>query len=159
MIVAISCVSTFVGGYSPWIFQYAWALFLAFVTSSRKSGPIPEYTRPMFGHTTATFSIIESSMRIDEDFFSVAITMPFEAGTISYEIVHFRVGVNYTFNPQTCCPLRNGGEGMFDLDELSTRGEDCEGVTTMNSQYLPRLLITRFTSPVCSTSCTGHVVV
>lgn len=34
---------------------------------------------PIFGQMTATLSIIESSMRIEEDFFSVAITMPLEA--------------------------------------------------------------------------------
>ncbi len=45
----------------------------------RKSGPIPEYTIPMLGHMTATFSSIESSIKIDEDFFSVAITIPLEA--------------------------------------------------------------------------------
>lgn len=33
----------------------------------------------MLGHTTATFSIIESSISIEEDFFSVAMTMPFDA--------------------------------------------------------------------------------
>ena len=67
------------GGYSPYIFQYACALFLARATNTRKSGPIPEYTIPMFGQITATRSIIESSTRMEEDFFSVAITIPFEA--------------------------------------------------------------------------------
>lgn len=33
----------------------------------------------MFGQTTATLSSMESSMSIDDDFFSVAITIPFEA--------------------------------------------------------------------------------
>ena len=45
----------------------------------RKSGPMPEYTIPMLGHMTATFSSIESSINIDDDFFSVAITIPFDA--------------------------------------------------------------------------------
>jgi hypothetical protein len=45
----------------------------------RKSGPMPEYTIPMFGHITATFSSIESSIKIDDDFFSVAITIPLDA--------------------------------------------------------------------------------
>ncbi len=45
----------------------------------RKSGPMPEYTIPMLGHMTATFSSIESSIKIDDDFFSVAITIPLEA--------------------------------------------------------------------------------
>lgn len=67
------------GGYSPYIFQYACALFLARVTNTRKSGPIPEYTMPMFGQMTAIRSIMESSTRIEEDFFSVAITIPFDA--------------------------------------------------------------------------------
>ena len=35
---------------------------------------------PMFGHMTATFSITESSMRMDEDLRSVAMTIPFDAG-------------------------------------------------------------------------------
>jgi len=34
---------------------------------------------PIFGHITATLSSMESSIKIDDDFFSVAITMPFEA--------------------------------------------------------------------------------
>ena len=67
------------GGYSPYIFQYACALFLARATNTRKSGPIPEYTIPMFGQITATRSIIESSTRMEDDFFSVAITIPFDA--------------------------------------------------------------------------------
>lgn len=46
---------------------------------TRKSGPIPEYTIPMLGQITATLSTTESSMRIEEVFFSVAITMPFDA--------------------------------------------------------------------------------
>lgn len=79
MMVAISCVRTFVGGYSPYTFQYACALLRAFATSTRKSGPIPEYTMPMLGQMTDTLSIIESSMRMDEDFFSVAMTMPLDA--------------------------------------------------------------------------------
>lgn len=33
----------------------------------------------MLGHMTATFSSIESSIKIDDDFFSVAITIPLEA--------------------------------------------------------------------------------
>ena len=51
----------------------------AFVTRIRKSGPIPEYTMPMLGQIVATFSMTESSIRIDDVFFSVAITMPFVA--------------------------------------------------------------------------------
>jgi hypothetical protein len=31
-----------VGGYSPYTFQYACAIFLALATSTRKSGPMPE---------------------------------------------------------------------------------------------------------------------
>lgn len=77
--VAISWVRIFVGGYSPWSFQYACALLRALVTSTRKSGPMPEYTIPMFGHITATFSITESSMSMEDDFFSVAITIPLDA--------------------------------------------------------------------------------
>jgi len=34
----------------------------------------------MLGQIVATFSITESSIRIDEVFFSVAITIPFVAG-------------------------------------------------------------------------------
>lgn len=34
---------------------------------------------PMLGQIVATFSITESSIRIDDVFFSVAITMPFVA--------------------------------------------------------------------------------
>lgn len=45
----------------------------------RKSGPMPEYTIPMLGHITATFSSIESSIKIDDDFFSVAMTIPLDA--------------------------------------------------------------------------------
>jgi len=76
-----------VGGYSPYIFQYACALFLARVTNTRKSGPIPEYTIPMFGQITAIRSIIESSTRMEEDFFSVAITIPFDADERDRDLV------------------------------------------------------------------------
>jgi hypothetical protein len=79
MTVAISCVKTFVGGYSPYTFQYACALFRALAIRTRKSGPMPEYTTPILGQITATFSIIESSIRIEDDFFSVAITIPLDA--------------------------------------------------------------------------------
>jgi hypothetical protein len=47
----------------------------------RKSGPMPEYTIPILGHMTATFSSIESSIKIDDDFFSGAITIPLDAYT------------------------------------------------------------------------------
>jgi hypothetical protein len=80
MTVASSCVRTRVGGYSPYTFQYACADLRALATRTRKSGPMPEYTIPMFGHTTETLSSMDSSMRIDDDFFSVAITIPFVAG-------------------------------------------------------------------------------
>jgi hypothetical protein len=40
---------------------------------------MPEYTIPMLGHITATFSSIESSIKIDDDFFSVAMTIPLDA--------------------------------------------------------------------------------
>jgi len=40
---------------------------------------MPEYTTPILGQTTATFSIIESSIKIEDDFFSVAMTIPLEA--------------------------------------------------------------------------------
>ena len=91
---ASSCVRTLVGGYSPYIFQYACALFLARATNTRKSGPIPEYTIPMFGQITATRSIIESSTRMEEDFFSVAITIPFDA------------------DGQDCDPVQQGFTGL-----------------------------------------------
>ena len=53
----------------------------------RKSGPMPEYTIPMLGHITATFSSIESSIKIDDDFFSVAITIPFDAYRKDVELI------------------------------------------------------------------------
>jgi hypothetical protein len=40
---------------------------------------MPEYTIPMLGQIVATFSMTESSIRIDEVFFSVAMTIPFVA--------------------------------------------------------------------------------
>jgi len=112
-----------VGGYSPYIFQYACALFLARATNTRKSGPIPEYTIPILGETTATRSIIESSTRIEEDFFSVAITIPFDADERSFQ-PRFLQGQDetnrgHTFDTQTSRPLRYGCQSMFDLDQLS----------------------------------------
>lgn len=89
MTVAISCVSTRVGGYSPYIFQYACALFRALDIRTRESGPIPEYTMPILGQITATLSSIESSMRIEEDFFSVAMTIPLEAEDIVGSCYHY----------------------------------------------------------------------
>ena len=131
MIFAISCVRTFVGGYSPYTFQYACALLRAFATSTRKSGPIPEYTIPMFGQMTETLSIIESSMSIEEDFFSVAITMPFEATAGGYELPQTCLGRRRgrTLDSEAGSAGRYGGESMFYLDELSARREDGEGVT------------------------------
>ena len=41
----------------------------------------------MFGQTTAIRSIIESSTRMEEDFFSVAITIPFDAGERDRDLV------------------------------------------------------------------------
>jgi hypothetical protein len=35
---------------------------------------------PMFGQMTETLSTMDSSMRIEDDFFSVAITIPLVAG-------------------------------------------------------------------------------
>jgi len=42
---------------------------------------------PIFGQMIDTLSSIDESIRIDEDFFSVAITMPFEAG-MAWMILH-----------------------------------------------------------------------
>lgn len=41
----------------------------------------------MFGQTTAIRSIIESSTRMEEDFFSVAITIPFDADERDRDLV------------------------------------------------------------------------
>lgn len=49
------------------------------MTNTRKSGPMPEYTIPMFGQITEIFSNAESSTRIEGDFFSVRRTMPLVA--------------------------------------------------------------------------------
>ena len=105
--VAIVCVSTRVGGYSPWSFQYDCALLRALAIRMRKSGPIPEYTIPMLGHITATFSSIESSIRIDDDFFSVAMTIPLEATrNMSEQLGRADAIERYiTLNTETCCPL------------------------------------------------------
>jgi hypothetical protein len=40
---------------------------------------MPEYTMPMLGQMAATLSNMESSINIEDDFFSVAMTIPFEA--------------------------------------------------------------------------------
>ena len=47
---------------------------------------MPEYTTPMFGQITETLSSMEESISNEEDFFSVAITMPFEAAMIEMMI-------------------------------------------------------------------------
>lgn len=47
---------------------------------------------PMLGQMTATFSMTASSMRIEDDLRSVAMTMPFEA--VEYAIA--RVSHNHT---------------------------------------------------------------
>lgn len=65
----------------------------------RKSGPMPEYTIPMLGHMTATFSSIESSIKIEDDFFSVAITIPLDATENGIELIHHRREV------RGCIPL------------------------------------------------------
>jgi len=74
----------------------------------RKSGPMPEYTIPMLGHMTATFSSIESSIKIDDDFFSVAITIPLDA-LRDRRSGRFNRGANqrkqHTFDTEACCPL------------------------------------------------------
>jgi hypothetical protein len=46
---------------------------------------------PMFGQIEATFSMIESSTRIDAVFFSVAITTPFDASLFFSIIVEIWV--------------------------------------------------------------------
>lgn len=74
----------------------------------RKSGPMPEYTIPILGHMTATFSSIESSIRIDDDFFSVAITMPLDAyGKDVVSRLNGRANQTeqHTFDTEACCPL------------------------------------------------------
>jgi hypothetical protein len=46
---------------------------------------MPEYTMPMLSQTMATFSIEESSMSVEADFFSVAMTTPLVAKLIEVE--------------------------------------------------------------------------
>ena len=59
-------------------------------------------------------------MRIEDDFFSVAITMPFEA-TVSHSNQSILwEGMLQTFNAQTRCSLRDGGQGMFNLYKFPT---------------------------------------
>lgn len=128
MTVAISCVNTFVGGYSPCIFQYACALFRAFAIKTRKSGPMPEYTTPILGQTTATFSIIESSIKIEDDFFSVAMTIPLEATEDDGPVICGKSKLIRTFNAKTRCSLRYRSKRMFDLNELATWREYCKGI-------------------------------
>ena len=84
---AKSWVRTFVGRCSPYIFQYACALFLARATNTRKFGPTPEYTIPMFGQIAATRSITEQSTSMEEGLFSFAITILFDAGGRDYDLV------------------------------------------------------------------------
>lgn len=115
MTVAISCVKTFVGGYSPYIFQYACALFRALAIKTRKSGPMPEYTIPIFGHTTATFSIMESSIKMEDDFFSVAMTMPLDAARGNQPAICNK-GRQSTFDTETRCSLRDSSQRVFDLN-------------------------------------------
>jgi hypothetical protein len=73
----------------------------------RKSGPMPEYTIPMLGHMTATFSSIESSIKIDDDFFSVAITIPLDAygKDVESQLNRRANQRKHTFDTEACCPL------------------------------------------------------
>jgi len=72
----------------------------------RKSGPMPEYTIPILGHMTATFSSTESSIKIDDDFFSVAITIPLDAygKTLKVDSIEGRVRENIPLIPRLVVP-------------------------------------------------------
>jgi hypothetical protein len=70
---------------------------------------------PIFGHMTATLSIIESSMRIEEDFFSVAITIPLEAfGDI--RVMEGYDKMSCTLDAEACGTACYRCEGMLDLN-------------------------------------------
>lgn len=71
-------------------------------------------------------------MRMEDDFFSVAMTIPFDA-TMSAINQSTRVASRqnylFTFDTEARSSLRDSSKGMFNLDQLSARREDCEGVT------------------------------
>ena len=56
---------------------FTWALFLALLTSTLESGPMPLYATPTLGVKRAIFCTVLSSMRVVLSFFSVAMTTPF----------------------------------------------------------------------------------
>ena len=79
----------------------------------------------MFGQITATFSITESSIRIEDVFFSVAITMPFVAIEL-FSLRELNRGNSVrTFDPQTCCALGYRSQCVLNLHEFPTWGKDC----------------------------------
>jgi hypothetical protein len=104
-----------------------------------------------------TLSIIELSMSIDDDFFSVAITIPLVA-TVDREELRVRtrsgrirqdfssnngkkqsgsgirsVETCSTFDTEASRALRNSSQSVLDLDELSRRREDGQRVAVRAS--------------------------
>ena len=64
-----------------------------------------------------------------------------------------------TLDTQTCCTLTHCCERMFDLDKLTTRREDREGVTAVNfssADSLPQQYHTYL--PVGTSVSAGHCV-
>jgi len=92
----------------------------------------------MLGEITATFSITESSIRIEDVFFSVAITMPF----VAIELFSLRkskhAGSVRTFDPQTRCALSDRSQCVLNLHELPTWGEDCQGIARLANEIKMR---------------------
>lgn len=101
---------------------------------------------PMFGQMTETLSSIDSSMRMEEDFFSVAMTIPFDAVARQRAQALIHRGSVHTFDTQASGSLRYCGQCVLDLNELAARREDREGVAKGRGQDASKH------SAVCSTN-------
>ena len=56
-------------------------------------GPMPLYASPMFGDTTEIFLTVDSSMRVERSFFSVARTTPFVACTRKLQLPELSLAI------------------------------------------------------------------
>lgn len=79
MTAATSRTSWATGISSLYCMKYVCATLRARLIRTRLSGPIPEYTTPMLPERSLIFRTVDSSIKVDGSFFSVARTTPLVA--------------------------------------------------------------------------------
>jgi hypothetical protein len=131
---ASSRTSCAVGIGSKYFLKYASASLRPLRMRTRESGPMPEYTIPMF-FVSAQILLTELLSIRGASFFSVAITTPLRAISCQHALLQqantskqsYSVSPTLTFDSKRGRARKNCVERIFDLNKLAGRAECGQG--------------------------------